>query len=333
MQEGVRRALRHRDVHAGVIVRKELRLAEAHDVAIAVHTDAAFGPVITFGNSGPAFAENERVVLLPPLNERLVLDAIGGTRAAASLRAGRGAATSFEPLVRILLQVSTLVCALPWLRTMTLDPIRIGENVTVIAGARIVIDVRRRYAVTGYRHMAIHPYPIELVGDATLRDGTVLHIRPIRPEDAERERAFVLGLSDETRYFRFFYRLHDLTPAMLARFTQVDYDREMALVAVDDGRDTKSQTAIVGVARYTTNPDGESAEFAVVVGDAWQSRGVGRLLMQRLIECAKRNGLTRLEGVVLRANAGMRRFCEGLGFVTQDDPHEPDQVLMELDLT
>ncbi len=333
MQEGVRRALRRRDVHAGVIVRKELRLAEAHDVAITVHTDAAFGPVITFGNSGPAIAESERVVLLPPLNERLVLDAIGGTQAAASMRAGRGAATSFGSLVHVLLQVSTLVCALPWLRTMTLDPVRIGDEATVIAGARIIIDARRRHTAIGYRHMAIHPYPIELVSDATLRDGTVLHIRPIRPEDAERERAFVLGLSDETRYFRFFYRLHDLTPAMLARFTQVDYDREMALVAVDDGGAAKSQTAIVGVARYTTNPDGESAEFAVVVGDAWQSRGVGRLLMQRLIECAKRNGLTRLEGVVLRANAGMRRFCEGLGFVTHDDPHEPDQVLMVLDLT
>src|SRR4029077_18406088 len=127
------------------------------------------------------------------------------------------------------------------------------------------------------------------------------------------------------------YRLHDLTPAMLARFTQVDYDREMALVALDDGDGAKDAPIFVGVARYTTNPDGESAEFAVVVADAWQGRGVGSLLMRRLIECAKRNGLTRLEGVVLRANSGMRKFCERLGFVTHDDPNEPDQVLMVLD--
>ena len=248
----------------------------------------------------------ERVVLLPPLNERLVLDAIGGTRAAASMRAGRSGAPCFEPLVRVLLQVSMLVCALPWLRTMTLDPVRVGDEATVIAGARIVIDARRRYTTIGYRHMAIHPYPIELVGDATLRDGTVLHIRPIRPEDAEQERAFVLGLSDETRYFRFFYRLHDLTPAMLARFTQVDYDREMALVALDDGHGPKKAPVFVGVARYTTNPDGESAEFAVVVADAWQGRGVGRLLMRRLIECAKR---IRVE--CRRDNAAARNFyCE-----------------------
>ena len=229
LQDGVRRAFSREDIHAGVIVRKEVRLAETHDVAIGVHTDAAFGPVITFGNSG-AIADSERVVLLPPLNERLVLDAIGGTRAAKALRAGRDLAPSFGPLVRVLLQVSSLVCALPWVRTLTLDPVRVGDEGTVIAGAHVAIDLRRRFVALGYRHMAIHPYPIELVGDATLRDGTTLHVRPIRPEDAELERAFVNGLSEETRYFRFFYRLHELTPAMLARFTQVDYDREMALV-------------------------------------------------------------------------------------------------------
>ena len=331
LQDDARRAFRREDVHAGVIVRKELRLADTHDVAIAVHTDPAFGPVITFGNSG-AIAESERVVLLPPLNARLVLDAIGGTRAAKALRAGRDQARAFEPLVRILLQVSSLVCALPWVRTLTLDPVRVGDEGVVIAGAQVVIDLRRRFAATGYRHMAIHPYPIELVGDATLRDGTTLHVRPIRPEDAELERAFVNGLSEETRFYRFFYRLHELTPAMLARFTQVDYDREMALVAIADGGKAKGDASFVGVARYTANLDGESAEFAIVVADAWQGRGVGRVLMQRLIECAKRRGLLRLDGIVLRANANMRKFCEGLGFVAHDDPDEPEQLTMMLAL-
>ena len=160
--------------------------------------------------------------------------------------------------------------------------------------------------------MAIHPYPIELVGDEKLRDGTVLHVRPIRPEDAELERAFVNGLSEQSRYFRFFYRLHELTPAMLARFTQVDYDREMALVAIHDGDQKPPTRTFVGVARYNANPDGESAEFAIVTGDAWQGRGVGRALMQRLIECAKRRGLSRLEGAVLRANANMVILSDGV---------------------
>jgi len=332
LQDGVRRAFRRHDTHAGVIVRKEKRIAGAHPVAIAVHTDAVFGPVITFGD-GATIGEGERVVLLPPLNERLVQDAIGGTRAAASLRAGRESTAAIAPLVRMLLDLSSLVCALPWVRTITLDPVWIGDEGAVISGARVVIDPRRRVAVTGYRHMAIHPYPIELVGDEKLRDGTVLHVRPIRPEDAELERAFVNGLSEQSRYFRFFYRLHELTPAMLARFTQVDYDREMALVAIHDGDQKPPTRTFVGVARYNANPDGESAEFAIVTGDAWQGRGVGRALMQRLIECAKRRGLSRLEGAVLRANANMRKFCEGLGFVTHEDPNEPEQVMMVLDLT
>jgi acetyltransferase len=153
-------------------------------------------------------------------------------------------------------------------------------------------------------------------------------VRPIMPEDAEIERAFVNGLSEQTRYFRFFYRLHELTPAMLARFTQVDYDRELALVAVDG----VENPTFVGVARYITNPDQESAEFAVVVADAWHNRGVARALMERLIACAKARGLARLEGTVLRANTNMLRFTQGLGFVVHDDPDEPEQVSTVLDL-
>ncbi len=331
MQHGVERAFRRKDAHAGVIVRKERRLADSHDVAIAVHTDVVFGPVITFGNSGAAaLAERERIVLLPPLNYRLALDAISGTRTADSMRAGRETTPTFEPLVHILLQVSRLVCALPWVRTLTLDPVRVGDSVTAIAGARVVIDSKRKFPAMGYRHMAIHPYPMELVADVHLKDGTPLHVRPIRPADAELERAFVNGLSEQSKYFRFFYRLHELTPAMLARFTQVDYDRELALVAIDDA---DGRSTFVGVSRYIANPDRESAEFAIVVADAWQGRGVGRVLMLRLIEYAKQRGLSRLEGAVLRSNANMRHFTEGLGFVAHDDSNEPEQVNMVLDLT
>jgi len=210
-----------------------------------------------------------------------------------------------------------------------LDPVRAVPGAAVIGGARIVVDPKRKFATGGYRHMAIHPYPIEMVADAVLRDGTRLHLRPIRPEDAELERAFVDGLSEQTRYFRFFYHLHQLSPAMLARFTQVDYDRELALVAIDE---TGGAPAIVGVARYTKNPDRESAEFAVVVADAWHGRGVGHVLMTRLIESARQRGLARLEGTVLRANANMLRFTESLGFVVHDDPSEPAQVSAVLGL-
>jgi len=177
--------------------------------------------------------------------------------------------------------------------------------------------------------MAIHPYPIEMIEDVTLRDGTRLHVRPIRPEDAELERAFFDSLSEQTRYFRFFYHVHSLTPAMLARFTQVDYDRELALIAIHEA---SGVPAMVGVARYTRNPDRESAEFAVVVADAWQAHGVGYRLMTRLIASARQRGLARLEGTVLRKNTNMLRFTDSLGFATHDDPNEPSQVTVVLEL-
>ncbi|HEY3584695.1 MAG TPA: GNAT family N-acetyltransferase, partial [Casimicrobiaceae bacterium] len=177
---------------------------------------------------------------------------------------------------------------------------------------------------------AIHPYPVELIGDVTLRDGTTLHVRPIRPEDGALERAFVERLSEQTRYYRFFHRLSELTPAMLARFTQVDYDRELALVALT-GAGTDA-AAFAGVARYIANPDRTSAEFAVVVGDEWQRRGVGGVLMRGLIVCAKRRGFDRLIGMVLRENERMIEFVRSLGFSISDDPEDPAQVCASLPL-
>ena len=331
LQDGVRRVLRRSDAHAGVIVRKERKLTDSHDVAIAVHTDAVFGPVITFGNSAVSgLADAERTVLLPPLNERLALDAISGTRAVASLRAGRGAATTFAPLVRVLLQVSSLVCALPWVRTLTLDPVRVAEDGAVIAGARVVIDPRRKISATGYRHMAIHPYPIELVGDAPLAGRH--HAAPAAdPTGGRRARACV---RQRTVGAEPLFPL--LLPAARAHAIDAGALHPGRLRPRDGaGRDRRraADPAFVGVARYITNPDRESAEFAVVVADAWQGRGVGWLLMQKLIEYGRRRGLSRLEGAVLRTNANMRRFTEGLGFVTHDDPNEPEQVTMVLDLT
>ena len=315
----------------GVAVQKMVSLPHARDVAIGVYTDPVFGPIITFGNGGlNAAVEREKAVMLPPLNRRLALDLIAGTRTAKYLGAFREfPAADLEPLVKMLLQLSALVCALPWAREIELNPVQVTATGAAIVDARIMIDPRQKAIPDGYRHMAIHPYPIELVGDVTLRDGTVLHLRPIRPEDAELERAFVAGLSDEARFFRFFYRLHELTPAMLARFTQIDYDRELALVAVHD---VGGVPAFVGVARYITNPDQESAEFAVVVADEWQGRGVARVLMERLLDCARRRGLKRVEGAVLRNNYNMLKFTTALGFETGDDPDAHEQVIVVKEL-
>ena len=119
---------------------------------------------------------------------------------------------------------------------------------------------------------------------------------------------------------------------MIGRFTQVDYDRELALLALTDDPASPGGQSIVGIARYIANLDHVSAEFAVVVTDAWQRRGVASRLMTALIECAARKGLHSLHGVVLRANQNMLRFVQRLGFVVRDDPSDPDQVEVTLAL-
>jgi len=217
---------------------------------------------------------------------------------------------------------SVLLCALPWVVEIDLDPIVVSPIAAVVARARVNIEPSRIRLAAGYRHMAIHPYPVELETSLSLRSGEVLKLRPIRPEDADLERAFVAGMSELSRYRRFMQHLPALTPQMLARFTQVDYDRELALIAL--AVDATGE-AIVGVVRYVANPDQESAEYAIAVADSWHGRGLGRALMEALIGCARTRGFRRLMGVVLGSNAPMLALCRKLGFVAQHDPDDPDQ--------
>ena len=161
------------------------------------------------------------------------------------------------------------------------------------------------------------PYPSELVRNVTLRDGTRVMVRPIRPADRQIEREFVQRLSDESKYFRFMGALRELNEAMLNRFTQIDYDRDMALIAVvcENGLETE-----IGVARYVVNADGTSCEFAVAVADAWQNHGVGSNLILSLVEVARARGLQIMEGVVLAGNHKMLELMLALGFSIRSQP-------------
>lgn len=173
--------------------------------------------------------------------------------------------------------------------------------------------------------MAIDPYPSHLVSHWQLADGTDITIRPIRPEDAEIEQIFVRDLSSDSKYFRFMQALNELTPMMLARFTQINYDRELALIAVTKD---KNQEIEIGVARYITNPDGESCEFALVVADEWQQMGIGSRLMSCLMEAAKAGGLKRIEGEVLKNNTHMLELAKFLGFVSRKSEEDPGIVII-----
>jgi acetyltransferase len=167
------------------------------------------------------------------------------------------------------------------------------------------------------------------VREIELSDGTAVTLRPIRPEDAEKEAAFVAGLSDHTRYLRFMHALHALSPDQLARFTQIDYDREMALVATVGNGDGERQIA---VARYSTLPDPQDCEFAVVVADEWQDRGLAQQLMNMLIDVARQRGYRRMVGTVLSTNRRMREFSRSLGFTVAPVPDDPELVKVVCEL-
>jgi acetyltransferase len=177
--------------------------------------------------------------------------------------------------------------------------------------------------------MAIHPYPRDLVSRRELSDGTEVTIRPIRPEDAVIERDFVNGLSEQSRYFRFMYSLSKITPELLSRFTQIDYDREMALIAVTREGDREVQ---VGVARYASMPDPASCEFAIVVADQWQNKGLARRLMRALIDAARSRRYARMEGQVLTENRRMLDFVKSLGFRVETCSEDAQLMDVVLDL-
>jgi len=174
---------------------------------------------------------------------------------------------------------------------------------------------------TAERH---RPYPAHLVRSARLADGATIVIRPITPEDAKIEQEFVRGLSPESRYFRFMEVLRELSPQMLSHFTRIDYDRHMALIAVTPGGERQ-----IGVARYIATADNRDCEFAIVIADDWQNRGVATLLMDALMDAARGRGLRRMFGDVLAANHKMLDLMHRLGFRSARHPDDPGLVRVE----
>jgi acetyltransferase len=306
----------------GVSIEPFLSRPNGRELMIGVFRDPIFGPVITFGAGGlDVEIYSDRSVALPPLNKFLAKDLIESTKASKILDQFRNMPpANREALKEVLLCISEMVCELPWIMEMDLNPLILDENGAIAADARIVIDYTPSANGDRYSHMAIYPYPVHLIQEWQMNDGKIVTIRPIRPEDAELEQDFVKGMSDESRYYRFMDTLRELTQTMLVRFTQIDYDREMALVAVtadEDGKETQ-----IGVARYVGNPDGESVEFALAVGDDWQKCGVGRKLMSALIDCARVKGYRAVVGDVLSTNSKMFRLMTSLGFTIHPHPED-----------
>ena len=305
------RALRPRARIEGAVVQPMLRFPDTREVLVGVTTDPVFGPVVSFGTGGVAVeAVADTAVALPPLNGALARELMGAHRRLPSAgglpqrAAGRPRRPRRVPGRRLAHRLHAALGEGDGLEPGACASRRRGRRRCARS------DRPRRAARAGahYPHMAIHPYPIELEGELRLRDGRTVRVRPIRPEDAARELRFFERLSDRSRFQRFMQYLRELSPRMLARFTQLDYDRELALVALWEGE-------FVAVGRYAPNADGETAEFALAVADDWQGKGLGHALLERLCDAARAAGYRALYGHILDANREMLELARHLGFV------------------
>lgn len=297
---------------------------------LGIASDPAFGPVITFGAGGTLVELiADRSVALPPLSAAMAHDMIERTRVKSLLGEYRGTPpVERSAIADVLLALSELACEFPEVRELDINPLVADANGVVAVDVRVQLRAAAEATLPGYgegryNHCAIEPYPNALVRDVQLRDGQVLKLRPVRPEDAALEQEFVRRLSTESRYFRFHHGLAELSSSMLVRFTQIDYDCEMAFIALHT--DALGHQEEVATSRYVQEADGETCEFALVVQDGWQGHGLGQLMMQAIIDHARERGLLRMRGDVLFENYKMMRLMKRMGFSVL--AHEEDSTL------
>ena len=288
---------------------------------LMVRRDPGFGPVIMFGPKSrwkKSVAERFSVAL-PPLNEELAIDLIENSRLEADF------STYMESIGTVIVHLSEMIVDLPALESLDLA-LTLSEGKVFVSDQ--TISINRNAPVLNYRHLAIYPYPKHLVTQWQLRDGITVNVRPIRPVDAEIEQQFVRSLSDESRYMRFWSYMSELNRRMLAEFTKVDFNRQMALIVTidqptnDGASGTEPQEKEIAVASFVLCQDRTSCEFAVAVADDWQGYGLGYRLMEYLIEEARRWGLKKMDGEVMGHNSGMMGMMKKLGFKSRFDPDD-----------
>ena len=290
----------------GVTVQAMVR-STGLELIVGSSLDQQFGPVILFGAGGVLVEVlQDRALALPPLNRALARRLMERTRIYQVLRGARGHTINLEELEGLLVRFSQLITDCTEIAEIDINPVLASSAQIIALDARIVLTPPGQVRPP----LAIRPYPSQLVEPLTLKDGGKLLVRPIRPEDEPLIVEFHAGHSEHTLRMRFFGLVRTLSRDSLIRLCHLDYDRELALIAVHED----DQPHIAGVSRYYLRPETGDAEFALVVGDAWQRRGLGTHLLRRLIAIARNRGVTRLVGQILKENAPMLKLVSRLGF-------------------
>jgi acetyltransferase len=278
----------------------------AHELIVGAATDATFGPVILFGHGGTAVEViADRAMALPPLNVALAREVISRTRISRLLAGYRDRpAADQDAICGVLIRTAQLIADVPEIVELDINPLLADARGVIALDARIRVAPAR---TSGTERFAIRPYPKQLE-ETVFLSGRPILLRPIHPEDEARLKQLIAQSRPEDIYFRFFEALRELPHSQLARFTQIDYDREMALVAID------ADNELLGEVRTVTDPDNEQAEFGILVSSSAQGKGLGHALLDKMIRYCRARGTKELFGDVLPTNSRMLALAGNLHF-------------------
>ncbi len=307
----------------GFSVQEMVFFPNSQELIVGMSEDVHFGPVLLFGQGGvSAEIVRDRALALPPLNMHLAGEMMSRTRIHRILQGYRNVPpVDTQGVALTLVQLSQLVCDIPQIVELDINPL------LAHSGGVLALDARIRIAETScspQKRLAIRPYPNELEEVIPMADGTSLKVRPIRPEDEPAFQQLFQSLTPEEIRLRFLHPMSEMPHSMAARLTQIDYDREMALVIFD--LDAEGEGALLGAVRIMGDPDGERAEFSILIRKDRTGLGLGPMLMRRIIEYGKKRGIKEIWGEVLPDNLPMLKLAKALGFSQRRDPEDPTLV-------
>jgi acetyltransferase len=311
----------------GFAVQPMIERKQAQELILGIGHDVIFGPIILFGTGGVAVeVVDDTAIALPPLDDVLAGGLIDRTRIGRLLAGFRDRKPADRAsLIRALNALSQLIVDFPCIVAADINPLLADGEGVIALDARFEIDPESVERPGPNPSLIIRPYPADWASDMAVRDRTY-HVRPIRPADVALYPDFFDRMDKEDMRLRFFSLSKHFSDKLLIRLTQLDYDREMAFVALDrDGN-------LCGVARIFADPDHETAEYALLVRSDLKGQGLGWALLRHLVDYAKADGLKRIDGMVLSENAGMLKMCREFGFQLAVDRNDPGIVKVSLDL-
>ena len=312
----------------GLIVQPTITRPKARELIAGIADDPTFGPVVVFGRGGTAVEViDDKALALPPLDLRLAHEVIGRTRVSRILKAyGDVPAADERAVALVLVKLAQLAADIPQIRSLDINPLLADSNGVIAVDARIAVaPVQRLHKGRGHPRFAIFPYPNEWERRITLSDGSPALVRPVRPEDDALFRGFFSRVTDEDLRLRFFQSVKHFSHEFIARLTQLDYARSIALVAIDP-----RSGDMLGAVRLHADADYDRGEYGILIRSDLKGQGIGWRLMQIMIEYARWLGLKMVEGQVLRENSTMLAMCQSLGFQVKADVD--DSTLMHVTL-